>query len=153
ISNAGAIFSMLCGTSWKSGKPMSRPKPEPFSFKMRDHDLKNIVKKLKPVLGTKADALWNSYATSETTRATREAEALIHIRTIKSLSANVGDGPVLLPPPSAEAAAGEFLLGTIYYGRRPRFPLCLRRENLIKHLSITATTGAGKTNLAQVLLL
>jgi hypothetical protein len=35
---------------------------------------------------------------------------------------------ILLPPPSPEAAAGEFLLGTIYYGKKASLPAVSARE-------------------------
>lgn len=60
---------------------------------------------------------------------------------------------ILLPPPAPEAAAGEFLLGTLCYGHRTLRPLRLRRENFIKHISIFSITGGGKTNVAQLLVL
>jgi len=104
-------------------------------------------------MGKRADALWTAYITAETPRSKQEAEALIQLLATQFLSSNLGDEPILLPPPSAEAAAGEFLLGTLCYGRAKLSPLYLRRENFIKHVSITATTGAGKTNVAQLLLL
>lgn len=115
--------------------------------------MKNICKKLKPVLGAKADSLWNAYATAETLQSKQESEALIQMLAIQYLSHAVGDEPVLLPPPTQEAAAGDFLLGTLVYGRRGLYPLYLRPENFIKHIGIFSITGGGKTNVAQLLLL
>jgi Helicase HerA, central domain/Bacterial protein of unknown function (DUF853) len=120
---------------------------------MREQELKNLCKKLKPVLGKRADALWTTYVTAETPYSKQEAEALIHLLATQCLSASVGDEPILLPPPSPEAAAGEFLLGNIHYGRMPPSPLYLRRENFIKHIGIFSITGGGKSNVAQLLLL
>ena len=120
---------------------------------MRDQDIKSLCKKLKPVLGRRADALWTAYATAETPQSRQEAEALINLLATQYLSANIGDEPILLPPPSPEAAAGEFLLGTLFYGKKPVGPLFLREDNFLRHISLCATTGAGKTNVAQLLLL
>ena len=120
---------------------------------MREQELKSLCKKLKPILGRRADALWAAYATAETPLSKQEAEALINLLAMQYLSASVGDEPILLPPPSAEAAAGEFLLGTLSYGRAKLSPLYLRRENFIKHIGIFSITGGGKTNVAQLLLL
>ena len=120
---------------------------------MRDQEIKSLCKKLKPVMGRKADALWAAYATAETPQSRQEAEALINLLAAQYLSANIGDEPILLPPPSLEAAAGEFLLGTIFYGKKPVWPLYLREDNFLRHISLCATTGAGKTNVAQLLLL
>jgi DNA helicase HerA-like ATPase len=110
--------------------------------------IKNLCKKLKPLLGKRADAIWTAYVTAETPRSKQEAEALIQLLAAQYLSANVADEPILLPPPSAEAAAGEFLLGTLRYGRTNLSPLYLRRENFIKHIGIFAITGGGKTNVS-----
>ena len=95
---------------------------------MRDQDIKSLCKKLKPVMGQRADALWATYATAETPQSRQEAEALINLLATQYLSANIGDEPILLPPPSPEAAAGEFLLGTIFYGKKPVGPLFLREQ-------------------------
>jgi len=120
---------------------------------MWEQDIRNLCKKLKPLLGKRADGLWTAYITAETPRSKQEAEALIQLLAAQYLSANVAVEPILLPPPSAEAAAGEFLLGTLQYGRAKLSPLYLRRENFIKHIGIFAITGGGKTNVAQLLLL
>jgi len=120
---------------------------------MRDQDLKTLCKKLKPLLGNRAEALWLSYATADSPQARLEAEALIHLLANQYFGASVGGDPILLPPPSPEAAAGEFMLGTIRYGKKILYPLGLRRENFIKHIGIYSITGGGKTNVAQLLLL
>jgi len=120
---------------------------------MHDDELNAICKKLKPVLGTRADALWLAYVTAETPQSKRDAEALIHLLKARYLSDRVDDDAVLLPPPSVEAASGEFFLGTIHYGRTPLHGLYLRRENFIKHIGIFSITGGGKTNVAQGLVL
>jgi hypothetical protein len=120
---------------------------------MFDEDLRAICQKLKPLVGTRADALWIAYLTAQTPLAKRETEALIHMLAARYLSSQVDDHKILLPPPSPEAASGEFPLGKITYGRSESFPLYLRRENFIKHIGIFSITGGGKTNVAQILLL
>ena len=120
---------------------------------MWEQEIRNLCKKLKPLLGKQADGLWTAYITAETPRSKQEAEALIHLLAAQYLSANVAEEPILLPPPSAEAAAGEFMLGTLCYGPTQHSPLYLRRENFIKHIGIFSITGGGKTNVAQLLLL
>ena len=84
---------------------------------MRDLELRNLCRKLRPILGARADALWNAYATAETPQSKLESEALIQMLAIQFLSGSVEEEPILLPPPSREAAFGEFFLGTIHYGR------------------------------------
>jgi uncharacterized protein len=120
---------------------------------MREPELKSLCKKLKPILGRRADALWANYITADSLGSKQEAEALIQMLATQYLSDGVGDDPILLPPPIGEATKGEFLLGTLGYGGRTLAPLYLTRENFVKHLSIFGTTGSGKTNVAQLLLL
>ena len=120
---------------------------------MLDHELKELCRKLKPLVGRRADALWLAYATAETMDSKREAESLIQMFGSKYLTPDVDEKPILLPPPSPKAASGEFLLGTILYGKKPMLPLYLTRENFIKHIGIFSITGGGKTNVAQGLLL
>jgi hypothetical protein len=120
---------------------------------MFDEELRAICQKLKPLMGTRADALWIAYLTAQTPQAKRETEALIHMVAARYLSSQVDNHKILLPPPSAEAARGEFPLGTIAYGQTELFPLYLRRENFVKQIGIYSITGGGKTNCAQQLLL
>jgi hypothetical protein len=120
---------------------------------MLDHELKLLCKKLKPLLGKKADALWLAYLTAETPQSKREAEVFIQMFAMRHLNATVDEANILLPPPSREAASGEFLLGNIIYGNKQLFPVYLRPENFIKHIGIFSITGGGKTNLAQILVL
>jgi hypothetical protein len=120
---------------------------------MWEQELKAICKKLEPIVGAQADALWVAYLTAETPDSKREAEALIQMFGLRYLAPHVNDEPVLLPPPSTQASAGEFLVGSIVYGRKTLHSLYLRRENFIKHIGIFSITGGGKTNVAQLLLL
>jgi DNA helicase HerA-like ATPase len=120
---------------------------------MFDDQLLDTCRKLKPLIGTKADALWIAHATAETPEAKRQTEALIQMLAARYLSNRVDDLNILLPPPSREDASGEFPLGTVVYGKTELFPLHLRRENFIKHIAISSITGGGKTNVAQILLL
>ena len=120
---------------------------------MRDQELRSVCKKLRPLIGARADALWHAYLTAETPRAKQEAESLIQMVAVQYLGSSASDTQVLLPPPGPDAASGEFLLGNLGYGSRDLYPLFLRRENFIKHLGIFSITGGGKTNVAQLLLL
>lgn len=120
---------------------------------MFDEDLRIICQKLKPLVGRRADALWIAYLTAQTPLAKRETEALIHMLAARYLSSQVDDRRILLPPPTPEAASGEFLLGKVIYGQSELFPLSLRHENFVKQIGIYSITGGGKTNCAQQLLL
>lgn len=120
---------------------------------MWESELRDVCRKLKPILGRRADALWLAYLTAETPDSKREAEVLIHLFSTRYLSAHVDDSAIRLPPPSRDDAGGEFFLGTVLYGDRNLFPLSLNRENFIKHIGIFSITGGGKTNVSQIMLL
>lgn len=120
---------------------------------MIDQKLKEICTKLKPLIGGTADNLWLAYVTSETLKSRQEAESLIHMFAARHLGRDVSSREILLPPPTESEASGEFNIGTVNYAGRNLYPLCLNRENFIKHIGIFAITGGGKTNVAQILLL
>jgi len=120
---------------------------------MSEYDIKLLCKKLKPILGARADMLWLAYVTADSPKTRQETEALIQMLGARMLSQEVDDQNIFLAPPLEEAAFGEFYLGMVLYGRKERFPLYLRRENFIKHLGIFSITGGGKTNVSQILAL
>ncbi len=120
---------------------------------MLEHELKALCKKLKPVLGRRADALWLAYISAETPQSRREAEMMIQMFAARLLERRIDEQNILLPPPQRQEADGEFVLGTVVYGNRPLYPLYLTRENFIKHVGIFSITGGGKTNVAYLLLL
>lgn len=120
---------------------------------MWNQELRDTCKKLRPIIGRRADILWAAYVSAETPDSKREAEALIQMLGLRHLGSSVADQPILLPPPTRAAAAGEFPLGIVTYGGKNLFPLGLNRTDYTRHVGIFAITGAGKTNVAQVLLL
>jgi len=118
-----------------------------------DAHFKECCRKLKPILGPKADALWLAYATSETPRARMEAESFINMMSIRFLGGRVDADSILLPPPTAQQCEGDFFLGQVHYGNQPIGALYLTRENLTKHVGIFSITGGGKTNIGINLLI
>lgn len=114
--------------------------------------IRETCRKLRPLLGNKADALWLAYATSETPRARLEAESFINMMSIRFLGGRVDEHQVLLPPPKEKDRLGEFHLGEINYAGKDSGPLYLTRENLTKHVGIFSITGGGKTNIGINLL-
>lgn len=120
---------------------------------MREDEIRSICRKLKPLLGRRADLIWIAYMSAETPQSKRDAESLIQLLALRHLGSSVDESPILLPPPALADAQGEFHLGTVFYGKTPLYSLDLRRENFIKHIGIFSITGGGKTNVAQLLAL
>ncbi len=120
---------------------------------MLDRELKQLCHKLRPVLGRRADQLWHAFVTAESAQSRLDAAAFIQMIALKYLPNDADDATILLAPPAPDAMSGDFPLGQVYYGHRPRGFLYLRPENFIKHIGIFSITGRGKTNVAQLLLL
>ena len=64
-------------------------------------DVEEMCKKLRPVLGKRADALWQAYLL-EDPQSKRELVANIEIIYAKYLNKNLVDDSILLTPPPAE---------------------------------------------------
>ena len=116
-------------------------------------EIEEVCKKLRPVLGEKADSLWHMYL-AEDFKGRQELKENIEIIAEKYLSQRPLDNDqILLPPPSGKNSKGQFLVGNVQYNRESLHPLYLRPEDFIKQVGIFAITGEGKTNLAYLLAL
>jgi len=58
---------------------------------------------------------------------------------------------LLLPPPPQDLLSGTFSLGTVSY-HNDQGNFALREEDLLQHLAIFGRSGAGKTNIAYLLM-
>jgi len=110
-----------------------------------------LCRKLKPVIGPQADRIWLAYIAENETGKEQLLDYL-EILTAQQFQGSLDDqGPGLLPP-KAEAAAGEYGLGTVAYNNRPLYPFGLRENELIQHVGIFGRSGAGKTNIGFLVL-
>lgn len=119
---------------------------------MTPNEIQKLCKSLKPVLGEQAEALWLAYL-AEDDKGKREFEEFLPLLSTKLLGKTLEDDKILLLPPTAENAAGEFLIGQVVYNKKVIMPLCLREEDLIHQVGIFSITGGGKTNLGMLLAL
>ena len=120
---------------------------------IKSQDIEDICKKLKPIIGEKADRLWHMYLAEDTLDRNNIATE-IEICAEKYLKQKPLDhGEILLPPPSPENSKGIFCLGNVIYNKKPICPLFLRDEDFVKQVGIFSITGEGKTNLAYLLAL
>ncbi len=111
-------------------------------------EVEEICRKLKPVLGAKADALWLAYVTASTPAEKQEIVIALNILASQRLQASYEPNRVLLPPPPKHAAAGPYRFGTVSYNGQDLYPFGLREDEWIQHIGIFGRSGAGKTNLA-----
>lgn len=117
------------------------------------NDVEELCKKLKPIIGDKADTLWYMYL-AEDDKARREMALDIEIVAEKILKKDaLSTQEILLRPPSEEDSKGTFHVGDVVYNQKTLHPLYLQPDDFIKQIGIFAVTGEGKTNLAYHLAL
>lgn len=120
---------------------------------MKPEEVREMCRKLKPVLGDKADKLWYFYLAGDE-KARRDMEIHIQIIAEKMLKQEpLKEGQILLNPPSLNEAAGLFYLGDVIYNNKKAVSLGLSPEDFIKQVGIFSITGEGKTNTAMLLSL
>jgi DNA helicase HerA-like ATPase len=116
-------------------------------------DIEELCKKLKPVIGDKADKLWYYYLSGDD-KGRKDLALDIEIIAEKLLKKNALEKQkILLQPPSEKDSSGTFLVGDVIYNDKTLHPLYLRPEDFTKQVGIFAVTGEGKTNLAYLLAL
>ena len=116
-------------------------------------DIEETCKKLKPIIGDKADNLWYFYL-AEDERGRKEIALDIEIIAEKLLKKDaLSKKEILLPPPSEEDSSGSILLGDVVYHNKKLHQLFLKPEDFKKQIGIFAITGEGKTNLAYLMAL
>jgi uncharacterized protein len=115
--------------------------------------MRELCRRLRPLVGRKAESLWSYYVTAPTPLARFDAENLIQAFALTHLGSQIQKKSILLPPDPNEAARGEIYLGQILYHGRNVGPVRLRRDELLKHVGMFATTGSGKTNIGYLLVM
>jgi len=117
---------------------------------LHDNEVRELCRKLKPVIGKKADSLWILYL-AEDEKKKRDFASNIQLIAEKYLGKE--EKQILLTPPSEEDAFGLFQLGDVQYNGKSLYPLCLSPDDFIKQIGIFSITGEGKTNTAMLLAL
>ncbi len=114
--------------------------------------VQEMCRRLKPILGDRADTLWVAYLT-EDYEGRREIENMLEILSLQSLNQRVDIEKILLSPPSKGVCSGEYPIGTVCYNDKEFYPLGIRENEWIQHLAIFGRSGAGKTNTVCVIVL
>jgi len=115
------------------------------------NEVESLFRKLRPVLGKQADALWLAYNTQTDPRSRAEIVGILYSLASRYLDETY-DRKLLLSLPEEEVIDGEYRLGKVVYGEREYYPFGLREEEWLRHVGIFGTTGSGKTNCAFLLL-
>ena len=108
--------------------------------------VRELCRRLKPVMGTKADRIWHAYwAESEDGRA--QILDYLELLAAQSLDRDLDQAGADLVPPDEAEAAGPYQLGHVSYNGKSLFPFGLREDEWIQHVGVFGRSGAGKTNL------
>ena len=114
-------------------------------------DTKDLIRKLEPILGGKAKALWYLNLLSKDPKTAYANQELLRLLADKNAQIDYKE-EIRLPPPSPETLQGEYYLGMAIYPETEYADFGLRENEFIKHILISGITGAGKTNLSFHLL-
>lgn len=114
-------------------------------------EVQEICRKLKPILGAKADRYWLAYL-SEDADGKRELEIILNMLMARHLGSDVENQKVYLSPPSSDIAAGEYPVGNVIYNEKELHAFGIREHEWIQHTAIFGRSGAGKTNTVFLLI-
>jgi len=108
-------------------------------------DVQEICRKLKPLIGARADQYWLAYL-AEDYKGKQELEIVLQLLEAKLLGINVEQPQVHLSAPPSKIAEGPYVLGQVEYANAAKHAFGLREDELIQHTAIFGRSGAGKTN-------
>lgn len=110
-------------------------------------EIEEKLRDLKGVLGIKADRLRLAYLFETDPESKRALESTISVLHAQRFT----DESILLLPPPADVAMGEYALGTIQYNGKNLYPFGLRERELPQHVIVAGRSGSGKSNTMLVL--
>ena len=116
---------------------------------MYSEQFKDLLAKLRPVIGDMADAFWLAALLDPDQE--KDISAVAQALSAELLDESYVERHILLEPPPKDAAKGEYPLGTVMYANRPICPFGLRQDDLPQHVAILGRSGAGKTNVGFLL--
>ena len=115
--------------------------------------VKELCRRLWPILGKKIDMLWNAYVAEDGFRGKADIEQALEMLASKHLGSSFGiDRSCFVPPDENAASSGSLKLGTITNGKAELYPLHIKSDRLKEHILVAGRSGSGKTNLTFVLL-
>jgi len=113
--------------------------------------IEDVFYKLRPIRGRQIDLLWQEYLVAEPPLR-KTIEKVLRVQLARQLGETFESEQVLLKPPPAELAAGEYPAGIIHYGKNRYYEFGLKEDEFIQHIGIFGRSGSGKTNLAYLIL-
>jgi len=109
-------------------------------------DVQQTLRKLKPMIGQKAEQFWLAYL-SEDRIGKAEMETMLGLWANKLLGNNIDTVKTELSSPPSQTAAGDYNIGEVVYAGKTQFPFGIRENEWVQHTAIFGRSGAGKTNV------
>ena len=113
--------------------------------------VRELCLRLKPILGDQMDQIYMAYC-AEDEEGKKQIEKYLELLAFQHMPQKLESSSPGLLPPSKNAAAGEYPLGTVKYADKGLYPFGLREDEWIQHVAILGRSGAGKTNLGFIIL-
>ena len=107
-------------------------------------NIEEVFTKLRPVMGSQLDTLWQEYLVADIS-IRQVIERTLRVTLAQRLSETFEKEQVLLKPPPQELADGEYPVGMIHYGRDSFYPFGLREDEFIQHIGIFGRSGSGNS--------
>ena len=120
-------------------------------FSGRVDQVREICRRLAPILGDKAGEIFRAYLAEDKT-GKEQIQTYLEALAAESLGEGIEPSTDILVPPKASEAAGAYPLGSVIYAGRDMHPYGVRENEWIQHVGIFGRTGAGKTNLGYLIL-
>ena len=114
-------------------------------------EVQDLCRKLKPVIGKKADMYWIAYQ-AEGYRGRQDLEIAIRMLTAKLLGSDIENPQIHLSAPPKNIVESKYPIGTVVYNKKPLYPFGIREDEWIQHVAIFGRSGAGKTNTVFVII-
>lgn len=115
-------------------------------------DIDEVFRKLRPLMGPKLDLLWQEYVVADQA-IRKDIERVLRLELGNRLQETFESSHVLLKPPPAEIARGDYPVGNVFYANKEYYPFGIREDEFIQHVGIFGRSGSGKTNLVYLLVL
>jgi len=109
-------------------------------------DVQETLRKLKPIIGQKADQFWLAYLAEDRT-GKAELETMFGLLANKFLGNSIDTVKTELSSPPRQTAGGGYHIGEVTYAGKTQFPFGIRENEWVQHTAIFGRSGAGKTNV------
>ena len=115
------------------------------------NEIKDLLRKLEPVWGSRTKALWYLNLLSKDGKSAYDNRELTRLLVDKEAKCDY-QKQIRLPPPSQEKLPGEYHIGDVIYPDKEYSRFGLKEDEFLKHILIVGMTGTGKTNLTLQIL-